>query len=457
MHYGYSFLFGLLGVAVVSTSPSDGATDVPKTASVSATFSEDVSSSTITASAFTLATDSTSVSGSLSCSSSTRTATFTPSQNLSYSTTYTAAITTDVQDLACNPMTSDYSWTFTTEGSPLPAFPLSSGTRWQFQVDKTWGYISGWDWSSSSFEGDYVLFVVGDVFLEGKDATKLLLVEIPRTRGGFDASYIYLAQDGEGLHKCSGPGNAWKTILSSQSLSFSNNTFLFAGAPLYSAPSEMSVAQITIPAGTFDVLKVEHHYSQTDQYAPEDIFADNYECYAHLIGLVKSSWSYSFDDNDPMGTDLFNNGTIDLEYMDTAPIPELFIESEPNDSWLYGSLTLTDVPSVVIGDTMLGDASELINDPNVYQNNNGDQVINDWHKFSIPVGQSITLNLKFEHSDNDIDLYLFQELPGPTLCYLARSTNPQGEKEQISLFLGSGTYYIGIQAWVLLRNAQNTG
>jgi hypothetical protein len=307
--------------------------------------------------------------------------------------------------------------------------------------------MSAWDWSSSSFEGDYVLFVVEDVFLEGKDATKLLLVEIPGTDGSFDTSYTYLAQDGEGLHKCSGPGNSWKTILSSQSLVFTNNTFLLAGGPSYSGSSELSVAQITVPAGTFDTLKVEYHYSSTGPYAPADIFEDRYEYYAHLIGLAKASWSYNYDDNDPQGTDLFNSGTIELEYMNTGSIPDLFIESEPNDFWSAVSLPSVEIPSVIIGDTLVGDGSEFLVDPNVAQNINGDRVINDWYTFSLTVGQTVTLNMKFEHYDNDVDLYLFQEVPGPSLSYVSRSTNPHGEQEEINVILGSGTYYIGIQAW----------
>jgi hypothetical protein len=46
------------------------------------------------------------------------TATFNPTGALAYNTTYTARVTTGVQDLAGNNLTSDRVWTFTTEPAP---------------------------------------------------------------------------------------------------------------------------------------------------------------------------------------------------------------------------------------------------------------------------------------------------------------------------------------------------
>ena len=433
--------------AVSSTNPSSGETDVSLTATVSVTFSEDVSSSTLTTSSFTVTTDSTSVVGTVSYSSSTRTATFTPSNSLSYSTQYTATVTTDVQDLAGNPMSSDYSWTFTTESSPLPLFPLSIGNEWLYGVDREYGFVSYYGWKSTHWVGKHFLYAIDEVEMEGKQATEMFLLKLRDTGGEIDVSYFYLVQDSEGLQRCSGPGSSWRTVLSTQSLSFTNNTFIFALGPANSGPSVLSMEQVTVPAGTFLAMLTEHHYKQTGQYAPADIFEDNYEHYADQIGLVKSRWRYSFDDNDPKGADSWNNGVIVLEYMNTGPIPELFMESEPNDSWSSVGLLSIGVPGVIIGDTLLGDSSQFINDPNVEPNNNGESVINDWYKFTLPFGQTVTINMKFEHWENDLDLYLFQELAGPILNYVTRSVNPKGEQEEISLFLGSGTYYIGIQAW----------
>ena len=74
---------------ISSTSPAGSATGVGVSSAISATFSEDMDSSTITTSTFTLSSSSgSSVSGTVSYSN--KVATFTPSSNLSYSTTYTA-------------------------------------------------------------------------------------------------------------------------------------------------------------------------------------------------------------------------------------------------------------------------------------------------------------------------------------------------------------------------------
>jgi hypothetical protein len=95
---------------VVSVLPADGATGVAVDTVVTATFSEAMDETTITTSSFTLD----GVSGSVSYNSGTYTATFTPSANLEYSTTYTAALSTAITDVAGNPLASVYSWDFTT-------------------------------------------------------------------------------------------------------------------------------------------------------------------------------------------------------------------------------------------------------------------------------------------------------------------------------------------------------
>ena len=56
------------------------------------------------------------------------TATFTPSNNLAYSTVYTATITNGVQDAAGNAMASNYTWSFTTGAAPDTTPPTVSST-----------------------------------------------------------------------------------------------------------------------------------------------------------------------------------------------------------------------------------------------------------------------------------------------------------------------------------------
>jgi hypothetical protein len=110
---------------VTAVSPGIGATDVPITSTLTATFSEAMNASTINTSTFTLS-GSGPVSGAVTYAGTT--ATFTPSSNLAYDTTYTATITTGVGDLAGNAMAADYPWSFTTGAPPALTILPSSTT-----------------------------------------------------------------------------------------------------------------------------------------------------------------------------------------------------------------------------------------------------------------------------------------------------------------------------------------
>ena len=103
---------------VVNTTPGAGASGVATTASVTATFSEAMNAATITATTFTLRTGSnTAVAAAITYDAAARAATLKPSQPLSASTTYTAAVaggSGGVADLAGNRLASSLVWSFTT-------------------------------------------------------------------------------------------------------------------------------------------------------------------------------------------------------------------------------------------------------------------------------------------------------------------------------------------------------
>ncbi len=107
---------------IESSIPSSVATDVPVTSIIAAMFKEKMAASSINDSTFTLTrnNDATTVNGSVVYDAVTPKAIFLPSGNLSYSTTYTATLTTDIKDMAGNKMLSVYSWSFTTEEQPPP-------------------------------------------------------------------------------------------------------------------------------------------------------------------------------------------------------------------------------------------------------------------------------------------------------------------------------------------------
>ena len=108
---------------VITTSyPATGATGVPVNSSPRVTFSEPVITQTIvTSTAFVLTLGTTTIPGTVSYSGST--AVFTPTTILVANALYTARIAggvDGVRDLAGNPMSADYTWTFSTAADTTP-------------------------------------------------------------------------------------------------------------------------------------------------------------------------------------------------------------------------------------------------------------------------------------------------------------------------------------------------
>jgi len=95
---------------VVDKSPTGS--NVPIDTLVTATFSEAMAPATIDETSFTLV--GSTVSGTVSYDAGTFKATFTPDDDLEYNHEYTATLSTDITDLADNPLAAPYSWSFTT-------------------------------------------------------------------------------------------------------------------------------------------------------------------------------------------------------------------------------------------------------------------------------------------------------------------------------------------------------
>jgi hypothetical protein len=118
-NYVWTFTTGALPLGipptVIATIPANGATDQPLNQTVSATFSEPMNPATINSGTFMLTgPGATRVAGLVSYSTVGNTLTFTPSQNVAASTTFTATITTGAESLASVPLANTYVWTFTT-------------------------------------------------------------------------------------------------------------------------------------------------------------------------------------------------------------------------------------------------------------------------------------------------------------------------------------------------------
>ena len=119
---------------------------------ITATFSEAMQSSTINTDTFTVSDGSDTISGTISYNDTTTT--FTPSGSLSNSTTYTAAISTEVMDSAENALSSPYTWSFTTESAPIvtpTTTPIATATPTPTPV--VTGAIEAWVTDAVTGEG----------------------------------------------------------------------------------------------------------------------------------------------------------------------------------------------------------------------------------------------------------------------------------------------------------------
>jgi len=112
---------------VIATVPVNGATGVPISQVLSATFSEAMNCASLASPAATFIVTgpgATAVAGTVSCAGAV--ATFTPAADLAVNTVYTATITTGAQDLAGTPLGANYVWTFRTLPAPTPPTVIST-------------------------------------------------------------------------------------------------------------------------------------------------------------------------------------------------------------------------------------------------------------------------------------------------------------------------------------------
>src|SRR3990172_8528234 len=105
--------------AIASTNATNTAGPFPTDANIAATFNESMDGATINGTTFMVSGDGVNnLRGTVTYNTDTKTATFTPSEALAYSTTYTATITAGVTDAEGNALAEDYSWNFTTVAAP---------------------------------------------------------------------------------------------------------------------------------------------------------------------------------------------------------------------------------------------------------------------------------------------------------------------------------------------------
>ena len=105
--------------SINSSDPADLAKNVALNKTREVVFNESMKSSSISATSFTVSTNSANIAGLVSYSG--MTAQFKPSNNLQLGKTYTGTITTAATDLAGNSLLNEYKWTFTADSQLGPA------------------------------------------------------------------------------------------------------------------------------------------------------------------------------------------------------------------------------------------------------------------------------------------------------------------------------------------------
>ncbi|MES2390345.1 MAG: Ig-like domain-containing protein, partial [Acidobacteriota bacterium] len=122
---------GVTPPSVVSTTPINGATGIPVTQVVSATFSVAMNPATITSTTFTLTgPGGTTIAGAVAYNATNSVASFTPAVALAYNTLYTGTITTAVTDTLGDEPSGSTTWSFTTATQPtvLSTTPVNGAT-----------------------------------------------------------------------------------------------------------------------------------------------------------------------------------------------------------------------------------------------------------------------------------------------------------------------------------------
>ncbi|MFH2063676.1 MAG: Ig-like domain-containing protein [Pseudomonadota bacterium] len=114
--------------AITGQIPTPDATGVDPATAVAVIFSEPIVPASANSTSINIAVGDTRIPASVAYDNNTKTATLTPASPLSFSTVYTATVTTDIEDLAANRPARPQTWRFTTRHLSFTAEAGSGGT-----------------------------------------------------------------------------------------------------------------------------------------------------------------------------------------------------------------------------------------------------------------------------------------------------------------------------------------
>jgi hypothetical protein len=241
-NYVWSFTTGTVIIntppTVTSTDPANASIGVALDKQIGATFSTSMNATTITTSTFTLMQGSSAISGTVSYLGTT--ATFSPVNNLSPSTQYTATITTGAKDLAGNALANNYVWSFTTASAVVPVVNLGAA--------ESFGGFGG----SAGMTNQGIFTVVnGDI---GTTAASTLITGFHDTGGDvFTETPLNIGMV-NGVINCAppAPGNAAKLSIAQQALAAATTAFNYlAGLPGGPDPGAGELGGLVLAPGTY--------------------------------------------------------------------------------------------------------------------------------------------------------------------------------------------------------------
>ena len=209
---------------VSTTSPAKAAGSVSTNSSVSATFSEPMTNSTLNTASFTLVTTpgGAAVTGTVSVSGNT--ATFTPSAALATSTQYTATVAAGVTDTAGNPLAADFTWSFTTAAAPASGANFTTRCT-QPGVIKCVGFDSNADlgdtsnWGANNYGKNFGVIMNGAPNVRDPAAVMPVIDTSQSASGGGSLKFTISSLSGAGSS-----GQYWTNFSSDLSVKFGENS-----------------------------------------------------------------------------------------------------------------------------------------------------------------------------------------------------------------------------------------
>lgn len=120
---------------VIAVTPPNGSAPVcPAAAMITATFSKAMNPATINTSTFTVSAGGVNLPGKVTYTAATNVATFTPTNTLPASTTFTGTITTGATDTTGQTLATNFTWTFSTSAACVAPGGIALGTACTFGI-----------------------------------------------------------------------------------------------------------------------------------------------------------------------------------------------------------------------------------------------------------------------------------------------------------------------------------